>query len=236
MRTLVLLAAFSAAALAQQTPPPANPTAPASTPQSVPAAVPAAPPAPASSQSLPPASSHGQTPAPSPEQTPPPAMSPAEAYLYAMQPFNNARNAPDDLTEADQWALSIGISRAKEQCEQLAKQKLDGEDLLAYGKLCILGQDYEPARRSLIDYLAIPTAKSPEVGRLLLTRAFIGLRWIPSAESQVESLVSLFPYDASIHLAFDMVVDAAENSDAAEDLDVASRLNELQLPHILDAL
>jgi hypothetical protein len=163
-------------------------------------------------------------------------MSPAEAYLYAMQPFNNARNAPDDLTEADQWALSIGISRAKEQCEQLAKQKLDGEDLLAYGKLCILGQDYEPARRSLIDYLAIPTAKSPEVGRLLLTRAFIGLRWIPSAESQVESLVSLFPYDASIHLAFDMVVDAAENSDAAEDLDVASRLNELQLPHILDAL
>jgi hypothetical protein len=163
-------------------------------------------------------------------------MSPGEAYVYAMQPFNNARSAPNDLTEADEWALSIGISRAKDQCELLAKQKLEGEDLLAYGKLCILGQDYDPARRSLIDYLAIPAAKAPEVGRLLLARAFVGLRWIPSAESQVESLVSLFPYDASIHLAFDMVIDAAEQSDDVADLDVVARLTELQLPHILDAL
>jgi hypothetical protein len=163
-------------------------------------------------------------------------MSPAEAFLYAMTPFNNARSAPNDLTDADQWALSIGITRAQEQCDQLAKQKLQGEDLLAYGKLCILGQDYDHARSSLIDYLAIPTAKSPEVGRLLLARAFVGLRWIPSAESQVESLVSLYPYDASIHLAFDMVIDAAEASDNADDLDAASRLNDLQLPHILDAL
>ncbi|HTV15782.1 MAG TPA: hypothetical protein VME68_13765 [Acidobacteriaceae bacterium] len=163
-------------------------------------------------------------------------MRPGEAYLYAMTPFNNARSAPNDLTEADEWALSIGISRAKDQCEQLREQKLADEDLLAYGKLCILGQDFDPARSSLIDYLAIPTAKAPEVGRLLLARAFIGLRWIPSAESQVESLVSLYPYDASIHLAFDMVIDAAEASDDADDLAVASRLNELQLPHILDAL
>jgi hypothetical protein len=163
-------------------------------------------------------------------------MSPGEAYLYAMQPFNNARSAPDDLTEADQWALSISITRAKDQCELLKKQKKDGEDLLAFGKLCILGQDFDPARASLINYLAIPTAKSPEVGRLLLARAFVGLQWIPSAESQVESLVSLFPYDASTHLAFDMVIDAAEASDDTDDLAVASRLNDLQLPHILDAL
>lgn len=163
-------------------------------------------------------------------------MGPGEAYLYAMTPFNNARSAPNDLTEADEWALSIGIARAKDQCEQLRKQKLEGEDLLGFGKLCILGQDFDPARGSLVDYLAIPTAKSPEVGRLLLARAFVGLRWIPSAESQVESLVSLYPYDASIHLAFDMVIDASEASDDTGDLDVASRLTDLQLPHILDAL
>jgi hypothetical protein len=230
MRTLFLLAVCSAAALAQQTPKPASST------QTAPSAVPAAPPgapAPGASQAIPPAAPPGQT-VPPPAAMP--AMSPNEAYLYAMQPFNNARSAPNDLTEADQWALTIGISRAKDQCELLAKQKLEGEDLLAYGKLCILGQDYDPARRSLIDYLAIPTAKAPEVGRLLLARAFVGLRWIPDAEGQVESLVSLFPYDASIHLAFDMVIDAAEDSDAADDLEAASHLNELQLPHILDAL
>jgi hypothetical protein len=163
-------------------------------------------------------------------------MSPAEAYLYAMQPFNQARSAPNDLSDADQWALGIGVSRAKEQCEALAKVKLTGEDLLAFGKLCIFGQDFDPARQSLIDYLALPQAKSPELGRLLLTRAFLGLRSIVSAESQLESLLSLYPYDASIHLGIDMVVDTAAASESSDDLLVIDRLNEQQLPNTLNAL
>lgn len=163
-------------------------------------------------------------------------MSPSEAYLYAMQPFNNARNAPDDLTDADKWALHIGIARANEQCEVLKIQKLQGEDLLELGKLCIFGQDFEPARHVLINYLATPQIKSPEIGNLFLVRAFLGLRSVTSAEGQIETLLSSFPYDASIHLGIDMVIDAAEASDYTDDLDVIGRLNEQQLPHTLDAL
>ncbi|MGC2620254.1 MAG: hypothetical protein WA414_14515, partial [Acidobacteriaceae bacterium] len=111
-----------------------------------------------------------------------------------------------------------------------------GEDLLAFGRLCILGQDFDPARQSLIDYLALPQAKSPELARLMLTRAFLGLRSISSAESQIESLLSLFPYDASIHLGIDLVVDTAAASQATDDLEVIDRLEEQQLPHTLDAL
>jgi hypothetical protein len=163
-------------------------------------------------------------------------MSPTDAYLYAMEPFNNARSAPDDLTDADKWALGISIARANEQCEVLKIQKFQEEDLLAMGKLCIFGRDYEPARTYLINYIALPQPKAPEVGRLLLARAFVGLGSISSAETQMESLVSLFPYDASIHLGIDMVIDAASASDATDDLAVVPRLNELQLPHIFDAL
>lgn len=206
MRTLFLLAMFAATAAPGQQPVPAAPTNPAA-------------------------------PATEPTQLPTaPTMSPGEAYLYAMQPFNQARSAPNDLSEADEWALGIGVSRAKQQCEALGKVKLAGEDLLAFGKLCILGQDFDPARQSLIDYLALPQAKSPELGRLLLTRAFLGLRWIPSAESQIESLLSLYPYDASIHLGIDLVVDTAAASQATDDLDVIGRLDEQQLPHTLEAL
>lgn len=163
-------------------------------------------------------------------------MSPAEAYIYAMQPFNNARRAPNDLTEADQWALGIGVARAKEQCELHKRDKFEGEDLLARGKLCILGLDFNWARQYLIAYIGLPQPQSPEVGRLLLARAFVGLQSISSAESQIESLLSLFPYDASIHLGIDMVIDAAAASDVTDDLDVIPRLNEQQLPHILDTL
>jgi hypothetical protein len=163
-------------------------------------------------------------------------MSPTDAYLYAMEPFNNARSAPDDLTDADKWALGIGIAHANEQCEVLKIQKFHDEDLLALGKLCIFGRDYEPARQYLINYIALPQPKAPEVGRLLLARAFVGLGSLDSAESQMESLVSLFPYDASIHLGIDMVIDAAYASDATDDLAIVPRLNELQLPHTIDAL
>ena len=163
-------------------------------------------------------------------------MSPGDAYAYAMQPFTNARNASDDLTEADKWALRIGIVRAKEQCARLARQTLEGEDLLAMGKLCVFGQEFEAARQVLIAYLGLPQMKAPEVGRLLLIRAFLGLHSVTSAESQIESLLSLYPYDASIHLGIDMIIDVAYASDSTENLDVVARMNEQQLPHILEAL
>lgn len=213
MRTFLLLAALSAASLAQQpqTSAPASPAAQAPSTDSA---------APAQTATAP----------------APPGMSPADAYLYAMQPFTNARTAPDDFTEADRWALGIGIARAREQCELLMKQPLQGEDLLAMGKLCVFGQDFQPAKQFLTTYLALPQPKAPEVGQLLLTRAFLGLRSVASAESQIESLLNLYPYDASIHLGIDMVIDAAEASDYSEDLAFIPRLNELQLPHTLDAL
>jgi hypothetical protein len=220
MRTFLLLAALAATATAQQTPP-----APQTLPPPVQTITIPASPAPAAPTSA------SQPPAPSV-----PAMSPPEAYLYAMQPFSNARSAPDDLTDADKWALSIGIARAKQQCEPLSKQKLQGEDLLALGKLCVFGQDFQPARTALINYLALPDAKSPELGRLLLIRTFIGLKTIAAAESEIESLLSGSAYDASIHLGIDMVVDAAAASDEVDDLDIIPRLNDQQLPHTLDAL
>jgi len=228
MRTLLLLAALGATALAQQ---PQTQPVPATQPSAVnPAA------------QAPPSSTPGNaTPAPpSPAQPAasgtPPSMSPSEAYLYAMQPFTNAHSAPDDLTDADKWALGIGIARAKEQCELRSKDKFEDEDLLAMGKLCVFGQDYDQARHRLVVYTGLPSPKALEVGELLLARTFVGLGAIDSAEGEMETLLTAFPYDASIHLGVDMVIDAAAASDATEDLAVIPRLNEQQLPHILDAL
>src|ERR1700723_1589837 len=113
MRSLLLLAALGATAFAQQpqTPPAIQPAAISPAPQPPPAAAqnPINPQIPATP--VPPS----QAPSATPAATTPP-LSPTEAYLYAMQPFTNARSAPDDLTDSDKWALGIGIARAKEQC------------------------------------------------------------------------------------------------------------------------
>ncbi len=217
MRILLLLLVLSPFVVAQQRPAAIPPTF-----------------APAAKKKL--ASDLGPVPSKPVATTPVPAMSPSTAYLYALQPFNNAREASGDLTDADQWALGIGIARAKQQCDLLAKQKVEDEALLSLGKLCIFGQDFMAAREALISYLELPKLKSPEVGRLLLARAFLGLKWVTSAESQVDSLLSMFPYDASTNLAIDMVVDAAQASESAADRAVIGRLDALQLPHILEAL
>jgi hypothetical protein len=228
MRNLLILTALSTMLFAQQSQPPLSSTLPPTAPA-------AASQTPASS-AVPPA----QTPAPAAVPGQAAAMSPTEAYRYAMQPLTNARSAPDDLTDADKWALGIGMARARKQCDLLAARKgadaLQGEDRLALGKLCIFGQDYEPGRQALVAYITLPHPKSPELGRLLLASAFVGLDSITSAESQVESLLAAFPYDASIHLAVDMVIDAADASQASDTLDVVPRLEAQQLPHILDAL
>ncbi len=192
-------------------------------------------------------------------------LSPSEAYRYAMQPFLNARSAPNDLTDADVWALGQAIIRAQQQCEALTKPSTDSSksdatasqksgvafggskqdnipvipskeyenNLLALGRLCTFGQDLEPAKNALIEYLGLPGIEDAKSAYLLLTRVFVGLSNFPAAESTMESLVSLFPYDGDIHLAIDQTIDAAEPSD---DKGVIERLNSLQLPYTLKAL
>lgn len=195
-----------------------------------------------------------------PNEAAPPQLSPAEAYRYAMQPFQDARSAPNDMTDADQWALGLGISRAQQQCEAIAPTKPQGEDLLAFGKLCVFGRDLGPAQDALTDYLALPNKADEKTARLLMANTLVQTNSITSAESQIESLTSTFPYDADLHWAIDQVIDAAlteeggvtrivdktskdkngklvrENVIPAGGGAAIARLNALQLPFTLKAL
>ncbi|RXS96865.1 hypothetical protein ESZ00_02690 [Silvibacterium dinghuense] len=184
-----------------------------------------------------------------------PNLPPVEAYRYAMQPFVDARSAPNDLTDADEWALGLGATRAMKECEALKSTKFEGEDLLAMGRLCVFGQDFGPAQDVLVDYLNTPKAADIKDARLLLTRIFVHMQSLTAAESQLDSLTSDFPYDADIHWAIDQVIDYAATQvegtmrvKLAGDkdyrtvpipgggLDLITRLNAMQLPFILKAL
>lgn len=172
----------------------------------------------------------------SPQDTASP-LPPTEAFRYAMAPYNDARQQPDDLTDADRWALGISVVRAATECAKYIPLGLPKEEieLLALGRLCLLGQQYEQAREALIEYLKNPTAPERAVGFLLLARTYLGLGWLSSAESPVESMLSEYPYDANTHFAFDLVVDAARARDAQGD-EILQRLNEQQLPILLKTL
>ena len=131
-----------------------------------------------------------------------------------MDPFDQARSQNGDLTEADKLALSLGEARASQSCLALtttpASAPLDPPELLALGKLCLFGQQFEPARATLVRYLALPSPPDREIALVLLARAFLGLRSPGSAATQVLSLFRDYPYDAQIHATADQAIGANE--------------------------
>jgi len=131
-----------------------------------------------------------------------------------MDPFDQARSQNGDLTDADKLALSLGETRAAQTCLPLtsasASAPLDPAELLALGKLCLFGQQFEPARTTLVRYLALTSPPERETALILLTRAFLGLKSPGSAATQVLSLFRDYPYDAAIHSTADQAISANE--------------------------
>lgn len=141
-------------------------------------------------------------------------LSPSEAYKAAMAPLNAARAQPADLTDADKFALGIGMADALRNCLALSADipafATDPKELLALSELCIFGQEYEPARVTLQRYLALPAPTERKLALVLLVRALLGLNEPNSAEAEVRSLLRDYPYDAQIHFAVDQVIDGLE--------------------------
>jgi hypothetical protein len=151
-------------------------------------------------------------------QESPKALSPIESYKAALAPLMETRNQPNDLTDADKFALGIGIAQASRDCLSLSSDRSgfadDPKELFALGQLCILGQQFEPARATIVDYLALPQPPEREQALSLLVRALLGSNNPRSAEPQVRSLLRDYPYDALIHKAIDQVIDATEGANA----------------------
>lgn len=141
-------------------------------------------------------------------------LSPTEAYKAALTPFAATRSQANDLTDADKFALGIGIAQASRDCIALSPDisafASNAKELLALGQLCIFGQQFESARATLVNYLALPQPPQREQALLLLVRAYLGLKEPLSAEPQVATLLRDYPYDASIHAAIDQVIDNTE--------------------------
>jgi hypothetical protein len=170
-------------------------------------------------------------------QAGPPALSPSEAYKAALAPFNAAKAQPDDLTDADRFALQDGMALASRDCLAISANPsafaTNENELISLSQLCIFGQQYEPARSTLVTYLGLPTPTQRKLALVLLVRAFLGLNQPDSAEPQVRSMLRDYPYDAQTHFAIDQVLDALEGVSTFDNylaLKLCTTQNEATLP------
>lgn len=185
-----------------------------------------------------------QTTAPAPKPSIPgqpaaPELSPGSALQYALAPYRDARDQPNDLTAEDKWALGISITRAIKLCNQLTAKGLPkaGSELLDLGRLCNFGVQYQPARDALVAYLGLPHPPDREAAYLLLGRVFLGLHQSAAAESEAESLMDGYPYSTATNALIDEIISHTEGqaSGLMPD-DTVNRLVEEQLPFLLKAL
>jgi hypothetical protein len=72
----------------------------------------------------------------------------------------------------------------------------DAKELPALSELCIFGQQFEPARASLVAYLALPEPPERKLAMVLLIRAQRGLNQPAGADLQLDALMRDYPYDA----------------------------------------
>jgi hypothetical protein len=165
-------------------------------------------------------------------------LSPTESYKVALAPFTETRSQANDLTDADKFALGIGIAQASRDCLALSSNVSsfvsDAKELFALGQLCIFGQQFEPARAAFVNYLSVPQPPQREQALVLLVRAYLGLKEPGSAEPQVHSLLRDYPYDASIHVAIDQVIDASEGVNQNQvALELCATQNRATLPLLI---
>jgi hypothetical protein len=98
-------------------------------------------------------------------QTPPPLpqLSPQSAYEEATRPLEITRRSLENWSESETAALAVAIHQAKEQCAARTPSQYSGEDLIAYARLCALGQQWPTVQEAATLYLqAQRTAKPPK--------------------------------------------------------------------------
>ena len=97
-------------------------------------------------------------------QTPPssPQLSPQSAYEQATRPLEITRRAIENWSDSETSALAVAIKQAKEQCSARTPSQYIGDDLIAYARLCALGQQWPIVQEAATLYLqAQRTAKPP---------------------------------------------------------------------------
>lgn len=162
----------------------------------------------------------------------PAAPTPTEALADAMAPFLTTRQQPDDLTEADQRALTLGRARAAEACQKIDAQMLDARTPLELARLCLFSQQYEPSRQAALRALhTVPEAGQWEAHQLL-AEAFLGL------DNPVNAAIQLLAVEASGHFdpaAYRLEVRALDAGGVLQDRSM-NALCHVQLTHALALL
>jgi hypothetical protein len=168
---------------------------------------------------------HGQTaqPTPAAAQTPPStsalaespanvAQPPGALYKDAMRPLDVVRGSLENWSDAELGALSVGMHKAKEACEQANPESYAGDDLYDLARLCSFGQDWNAANTAALAYVAGGLDVHRAQAYALSINALVHINAADLATQTAREMLRKLPYDAEVAYAVRYMKDNLEQA------------------------
>jgi hypothetical protein len=94
-----------------------------------------------------------------------PQLSPQSAYDQVMRPLEITRRSIANWSDSETAALAIAIKQATEACNARTPDQFTGDDLIAYARLCALGQQWPTVLTAATRYITSPDASRPQLAQ-----------------------------------------------------------------------
>jgi hypothetical protein len=149
-----------------------------------------------------------------------PQLSPQAAYDQVLTPFEITRRSVQNWSDSETAAFAIAIHDASAACQARTPEQFSGDDLIAYARLCALGQQWPSVSAAASRYIDASTSPKPQ---LPLAFAF-----------QINAAFNM--KDEKAGLAASLTMLSAVPYDLAVDQAMQGALHYMQLAFMADAL
>jgi hypothetical protein len=158
----------------------------------------------------------------------PPQLSPQAAYEQATRPLEITRRSIENWSDSETAALAVAIKQAKDNCSARTPDQFTGENLIAFARLCALGQQWPSVKEAATLYVNVqhrtgPAEKSSFFPGLAQAYAYL-----------IDSSLHLNDTETALASARDMLRSVPYNDLTSEATNETIRF--LQLIHTSDAL
>jgi hypothetical protein len=129
---------------------------------------------------------------------PTPQLSPQSAYDQVTRPLEITRRAITNWSDAETAALAIAVKQATEACNARTPGQFTGDDLIAYARLCALGQQWPTVLTAATSYISSTDASKPQLAQAYAYQVGATLHTNDAKAILAESLAMLnaVPYNS----------------------------------------
>ena len=163
-----------------------------------------------------------------------PQLSPHAAYDQALTPFEITRRSIQNWSDSEASAFAIAVHNASVACQARTPEQFSGEDLIAFARLCSLGQQWPSVSSAATRYIGAAGQPKPQLSLAYAFQIDAAFNMKDELHGLAASLAMLIdvPYDATVDQAMHEALHYMQLAFMADALTLYSARE----PYILKAL